>query len=91
MPTEFPEIFDPETQEGNSWDPLPVGEYVAQIVEASVLQPKSGDGYYLALTWKIAEGEFEGRELWDRITLPAFQRTGTNDRPQDPEGSVRRT
>ena len=62
MSTEFPEIFDPETQEGNSWDPLPVGEYVAQIVEASVLQPKSGDGYYLALTWKIAEGEFEGRQ-----------------------------
>ena len=69
MTTEFPEIFDPETQEGNSWDPLPVGEYVAQIVEASVLQPKSGDGYYLALTWKIAEGEFEGRQFWDRITF----------------------
>jgi Protein of unknown function (DUF669) len=69
MPTEFPEIFDPETQEGNSWDPLPVGEYVAQIVEASVLQPKSGDGCYLALTWKIAEGEFEGRQVWHRITF----------------------
>ena len=68
MPTELPEIFDPETQEGNSWDLLPVGEYSAQIIEANVLQPKSRDGYYLALTWKIAEGEFEGRELWDRIT-----------------------
>ena len=69
MSTEFPEIFDPETQEGNSWDPLPVGEYVAQIVEASVLQPKSGDGCYLALTWKIAEGKFEGRQVWHRITF----------------------
>ena len=65
MSTEFPEIFDPETQEGNS--PLPVGEYVAQIVEVSVLQPQSGDGYYLALTWKIAGGEFEGRLVWQRI------------------------
>ena len=90
MSTEFPEIFDPETQEGNSWDPLPVGEYVAQIVEASVQQPKSGDGYYLALTWKIAEGEFEGRQVLASDHLRAFQRTGTNDRPQDPEGSVRR-
>jgi hypothetical protein len=69
MSTEFPEIFDPETQEGNSWHPLPVGVYVAQIVQASVLQPKSGDGYYVAITWKIAEGEYVGRELWDRITL----------------------
>src|SRR5262245_15629344 len=67
MSTEFPEIFDPETQEGNSWDPLPVGEYVAQIVEASVLQPQSGDGYYLAVTWKIAGGEFEGRLVFQRI------------------------
>ena len=69
MSTEFPEIFDPETQEGNSWDLLPVGEYVAQIVEASVQQPKSGDGYYLALTWKIIEGDFEGRQVWQRITF----------------------
>src|SRR6185295_11018338 len=46
-----------------------VGEYVAQIVEASVLQPKSGDGCYLALTWKIAEGDFEGRQVWHRITF----------------------
>jgi len=69
MSTEFPEIFDPEKQEGNSWNLLPVGWYVAQIVEASVLQPKSGDGCYLALTWKIAEGEFEGRQVWHRITF----------------------
>ena len=68
MTTQFPEIFDPATQEGNSWDLLPVGEYVAQIVEASIQQPKSGDGYYLALTWKIIEGDFEGRQVWQRIT-----------------------
>ena len=57
MSTQFPETFDPETQEGNSWELLPVGEYVAQIVEASIQQPNSGDGYYLALTWKIIEGD----------------------------------
>ena len=67
MSTEFPETFDPTTQEGNSWDPLPAGEYVAQIVEASVQRPQSGDGYYLVLTWKIAEGEFERRLVWQRI------------------------
>ena len=47
---------------------LPVGEYVAQIVEASIQQPNSGDGYYLALTWKIIEGDYEGRQVWQRIT-----------------------
>jgi hypothetical protein len=68
MSTQFPETFDPTTQEGNSWDVLPVGEYVAQVVEASILKPNSGDGYYLALTWKIIEGDYEGRQVWQRIT-----------------------
>ena len=45
-----------------------VGEYVAQIVEASIQQPNSGDGYYLAVTWKIIEGKSEGRQVWQRIT-----------------------
>src|SRR5262245_40990613 len=67
MSTQFPETFDPTTQEGNSWDVLPVGEYVAQVVEASIQQPNSGDGYHLALTWKITEGGYEGRQVWQRI------------------------
>ena len=68
MSTQFPETFDPETQEGNSWDLLPVGKYVAQVVEASIQKPNSGDGYYLALTWKIVKGDYEGRQVWQRIT-----------------------
>ena len=68
MPTQFPETFDPETQEGNSWELLPVAEYVAQVVEASIQQPNSGDGYYLALVWKIIKGDYEGRQVWQRIT-----------------------
>ena len=47
---------------------LPAGEYVAQVVEASIQQPNSGDGYYLSLTWKIIEGAYEGRQVWQRIT-----------------------
>jgi hypothetical protein len=66
MSTQFPETFDPTTQEGNSL--LPVGGYVAQAVEASVQQPNSGDGCHLALTWKIIEGDSEGRQVWQRIT-----------------------
>ena len=68
MSTQFPEAFDPATHEGNSWDVLPAGEYVAQVVEASIQQPNSGDGYYLSLTWKIIEGAYEGRQVWQRIT-----------------------
>jgi hypothetical protein len=69
MATELPEDFDPKTQDGNSWELLPVGEYVAQIVEVTVMQPKTNDGYYVALTWKISEGDYEGRQAWQRITF----------------------
>ena len=61
-----------------------------QIVEAAVLQPKSGDGYYVALTWKIAEGEYEGRQVWQRITFLHSLRAGADHRPQDAQGSVHR-
>src|SRR5262245_33524700 len=62
-----PESFDPETQEGN--EVMPVDWYDAQIVEASVQQPKSLDGHYIALTWQITEGTYEGRCVWQHITF----------------------
>jgi hypothetical protein len=69
MNTQLPEDFDPESQEGNSWELLPDDEYAAEIVEAAVAQPKSGDGYYIALVWKIIDGPYEGRQIWQRITF----------------------
>jgi hypothetical protein len=68
MSTQLPETFEPEAQEGNVWDLVPEGEYLAQVVEASVAQPKSMDGYYLALVWKVLEGPYENRQVWQRIT-----------------------
>jgi hypothetical protein len=68
MSTQLPQTFEPENQEGNSWELVPEGEYVAEIVEASVAQPKSLDGYHLALVWKITKGEYENRQVWQRIT-----------------------
>jgi DNA repair protein RadD len=69
MFTELPETFDPNQQQGSSWELIPVGEYSASIVEIGVMQPQSGNGYYIALTWKIDEGEFDGRQIWQRITF----------------------
>jgi Protein of unknown function (DUF669) len=67
--TALPEVFDPETQEGTHFDVLSVGPYVAQVVDASVAQPKSGDGYYIGLSWQVTEGEYEGRYVFQRITF----------------------
>jgi hypothetical protein len=67
--TALPEVFDPATQEGTSFDVVPIGTYTAQVIDASVYQPKSGDGHQIALTWQITEGEHEGRYVWQRITF----------------------
>ena len=67
--TVLPEAFNPEEQEGSNFDVLPKGEYVAQIIDASVSQPKSGNGYGINFTWQITEGEYENRYAWQRITF----------------------
>jgi hypothetical protein len=69
MSTEFPETFDPTQEQGNVWDLLPPGEYVAQAIEATVAPPKSGNGYMLTLVWKILEGEYENRQIWQTVTF----------------------
>jgi hypothetical protein len=46
----------------------------AQITEATVSQPQSGDGYGIELTWQITEGTYENRFLWQRVT---FQHSST--------------
>jgi hypothetical protein len=67
--TALPESFDPATHEGTTYDLLPIGTYAAQITDATVRQPQSGDGYYIALTWQITEGDHEGRYVWQNITF----------------------
>lgn len=67
--TALPEMFDPATQEGSKFDLLPVNWYKAQVTDASVSQPQSGDGYGINLTWQITEGDYEGRYVWQRITV----------------------
>jgi len=67
--TTLPEMFDPATQEGSKFDLLPVSWYKAQITDASVSQPQSGDGWGINLTWQITEGEHEGRYVWQWITV----------------------
>jgi Protein of unknown function (DUF669) len=67
--TSLPETFDPATQEGTTFDVVPIGTYVAQIRDAEVFQPKTGDGHQIGLTWQITEGEYAGRYVWQRITF----------------------
>jgi hypothetical protein len=64
MSNEF--VFNPDQQEGG-FGLLPAGDYTAEIIEAEIRQPKSLDGHMLALTWKISDGEYEGRQAWQTL------------------------
>jgi Protein of unknown function (DUF669) len=68
MNMNLPETFDPTQQPGNTWELIPVGEYIAEATEGMVAPPKSGNGYMLTLVWKILEGDYENRQVWQTIT-----------------------
>jgi hypothetical protein len=53
----------------DSYDPIPVGEYPAMIVESSVDPTKAQTGTVLKLKWQILDGEYAGRFVFDRINL----------------------
>lgn len=52
-----------------SFDPIPAGEYQAQLVESSMESLKSGQGEYLKLQFEVMAGPFAGRRLFTNLCL----------------------
>ena len=48
---------------------VPAGKYIAVITESQMKPTKSGNGYFLELTFEIIEGEYKGRKVWARLNL----------------------
>jgi hypothetical protein len=55
--------------EGTSFAPIPAGRYLVEIIETDVKPTKAGNGHYLYLVFRVVEGPYEGRQLWDRINF----------------------
>ena len=60
-PTEVPE-------DERSFEPMPEGDYVCQIVESDVVQTAKG-GDMLKLTLEVVEGPFSNRKVWDQLNI----------------------
>jgi hypothetical protein len=73
----FPEPFDPSQLSSDSFDLVPPGEYPAVVVEAEVKSPRSGDGYMLAVRYKISDGPHEGRLIFDNAVIQHSNETAT--------------
>ena len=62
--------FDATTVEPNKpFEPVPPGQYLAQIVNSEMRPTKDGTGQYLWLELDVLEGAFAGRKLFDRLNL----------------------
>jgi len=48
---------------------IPAGYYIAQIMKSEMKFTQSGNGEYLELQFKVLEGEYSGRLLWNRLNL----------------------
>ena len=57
----------PEDEKG-SFDPMPAGDYHAQIIESEIKPTKSG-GDMLRLTLEIIDGPFANRKVWDNLNI----------------------
>lgn len=65
------QVFDPaEVPEDNrSFDPLPTGDYLCQILESDVVKTKAGDGEILKLTLEVVDGPYEQRRIFENLNI----------------------
>jgi len=66
----FGHTFDASLVEPTpTYEVLPPGKYLAQIVASEMRVTKDGHGQYLYLEIDILEGPYAGRKLFDRLNL----------------------
>ena len=52
-----------------SFEPVPVGDYIAVISASEKKANSKGTGEFLQLTYTIVDGEFKGRKIFDRLNI----------------------
>jgi hypothetical protein len=62
--------FDPQTEEGSQpFELVPKGKYTAEVVDAAIVDIKSGRGQMLKLTWVISGGDYDDRRIFQQIIV----------------------
>ena len=52
-----------------SFEPIPAGWYNFMITESEMKPTKDGNGAYLQVTLKVVDGQYAGRQVFDRLNL----------------------
>ena len=58
-----------ESQNTQSFSPLPAGEYTCVITASELADNKSGTGSHLNVTLQVIEGEYADRMLWNNFNV----------------------
>jgi hypothetical protein len=58
-----------EPSVGFSGEPIPAGQYRAQIVKSEWKANKAGSGRYCEFVFEILTGDQKGRRIWSRLNL----------------------
>lgn len=67
---QLPGAFDATAVDpGETYDVLPAGDYIVQIVQSELRPTKSGDGQRIWLELDVLEGPHTGRKIWDNINI----------------------
>ncbi len=61
--------FWSETEAAEEFGPLPAGEYIARILSGELAASKTKGTPAYKLTFRILEGDFEGRHVWHDLWL----------------------
>lgn len=64
-------FYDENAEPAADFSPIPSGEYEAEIVNSTIeeISKKQSSGKCLVLVWKIVNGDYEGRQIWQRLNL----------------------
>lgn len=66
---QLPNVFVPEDEEDNPFEPIPAAWYYAEVIKSKMNQTKDKKGQYLSLGFKVLEGEKEGRIIFTNLNL----------------------
>jgi hypothetical protein len=62
--------FETEKEEGTpAIELLPMDRYTAEISQATAGPTKNGKGYAVNLAWRVCEGQYEGRQVFQTCLL----------------------
>src|SRR5262249_8418714 len=62
--------FDPQTEEGSQpYELMPNGKSAAGVVDAAIVDTKSGRRQMLRLTWFISGGDYDDRRIFQQIIV----------------------